>query len=228
VKYIILFFCLISNVFAQNQNQFTIKTSEIFQLFQEDFKTANRPTDLDLFWKGKLPMAISDYDKSKSRYGVSFWGGLYRHEKNTERTWAFAVCHELGHILGGAPTSSLTDYEWGSSEGQADYFAAGKCLKRYYESLYQRLSIQLPKNEWIYNEILVTAQEMSDFFNYEATTKMELSSIGNKDLTEVLESIRNGYPTNQCRIDTIVAGVLCENWPCLTGKGMRPRCWFKN
>ena len=38
------------------------------------------------------------------------------------------LCHELGHHLGGTPTKDSAS--WASTEGQADYFATLKCLRK--------------------------------------------------------------------------------------------------
>ena len=46
------------------------------------------------------------------------------------------ICHEVGHHLGGAPfmPKYYEDYYLfrGSSEGQADYYAANTCLKKWF------------------------------------------------------------------------------------------------
>lgn len=232
MKYLIIFLLLslTSKSFANDSDQekFISKTKEIYDLLAIDFEEANRPTDLDLFWKGKFPIALSDYEKESKRHVISFWGGLYRHEKMTSKTWAFSVCHEIGHILGGTPRVNLEGLEWGSSEGQADYYAAGKCLKIYYAKMYEKLQINLPQEKWIKKEIIQTAKEFSDFINFEANDENNFSSIFKKDLTKVELTIFDDYPSNQCRIDTIIAGALCKNWPCLTGRGKRPSCWYNN
>lgn len=223
-----LFFGIVSNSFATDSTQeaFASETKDIYDLLAGDFKEANRPTDLDLFWKGKLPLALSDYELDTKKYVISFWGGLYRHEKMTTRAWAFSVCHEIGHILGGSPRVKIEGYEWGSSEGQADYYAAGKCLKSYYAKMHEKLQIDFPKDKWIKKEIIQTAKDFSDFINFETIAENDFSSIFKKDLTKVEVTLFNEYPKNQCRIDTIIAGALCKNWPCLSGKGKRPRCWY--
>jgi hypothetical protein len=232
MKFLLIFiiFSITSNSFATDSDQeiFVSKTKEIYDLLAPDFKEANRPTDLDLFWKGKFPIALSDYDKDTKRHVISFWGGLFRHEKMTTRAWAFSVCHEIGHILGGTPRVNLEGLEWGSSEGQADYYAAGKCLKIYFAKIHEIHQIDFPQEKWIKKEIIKTAEDFSDFINFEKIVENDFSSIFKKDLTKVEVTIFDDYPSNQCRIDTIIAGALCKNWPCLTGRGKRPSCWYNN
>lgn len=226
MKYLIIFFLLTSHCFAQTVDNFQAQSNEIYQLFADEFTLQKRPTNLDLFWKGKWPIASSNFDTDTQQYVVSFWGGLYRHKKTTPRTWAFSVCHEIGHVLGDEPRSTLEGYLWGSSEGQADYYAAGKCLKIYYEYLYKKQGLNSPLSNWIRNEIIQTAKEMSDFFNSDFIGKGPLSSIEQKDLNIVEQTIKNDYPSIQCRVDTIIAGANCQKWPCTSGEGSRPKCWF--
>ena len=58
-------------------------------------------------------------------------GGIARAQGMTQDSLALIVCHEIGHHLGGAPRTFL--YEgWPSAEGQADYWASSKCMKKYF------------------------------------------------------------------------------------------------
>ncbi len=58
---------------------------------------------------------------------IVLYGGATPHPELTEDASALIVCHEIGHHLGGAP---LVPEIALSSEGQADYFATAKCLRR--------------------------------------------------------------------------------------------------
>src|SRR5690606_11499441 len=63
---------------------------------------------------------------------VNMYGWLARHETITEDGFALVLCHEIGHHLGGAPKVAglLGLNRWASNEGQADYYATLKCLRR--------------------------------------------------------------------------------------------------
>jgi len=75
-------------------------------------------------------------------YKVAMFGGLARHNSITEDAMSLVVCHEIGHHIGGAPKKggTVTGGWWGGSgggaaswatnEGQADYFATLKCLRK--------------------------------------------------------------------------------------------------
>ena len=69
--------------------------------------------------------------RSGKTWNVAMFGGLARHETVTEDGFALVVCHELGHHIGGAPKKvSYYSNSWASNEGQADYFANLKCLRK--------------------------------------------------------------------------------------------------
>ena len=65
---------------------------------------------------------------SKREWIVNMYGGLARHALTTPDSFAGVICHELGHHLGGYPRKSTAF--WASNEGQSDYFASTKCLRR--------------------------------------------------------------------------------------------------
>jgi len=60
---------------------------------------------------------------------LMMYGGLARRKEITPDGFSLAVCHELGHHLGGYPfEGTLQDSPpWAASEGEADYFAAHTC-----------------------------------------------------------------------------------------------------
>lgn len=68
--------------------------------------------------------------RSGNQYIIAMYGGLARHEVVTQDGFALVACHELGHHLGGAPKKPQ---RWASNEGQADYYANLKCLRRIFD-----------------------------------------------------------------------------------------------
>lgn len=62
---------------------------------------------------------------------IQVLGGLARYPNLTEDGIALVMCHEVGHQLGGQP---LQSNDLISSEGQSDYFAATKCLRKYFKT----------------------------------------------------------------------------------------------
>merc|ERR1719433_1078923 len=71
--------------------------------------------------------------KTGLSWEVFMLGGLARHAAITKDGFALVVCHEIGHLIGGAPLIPGRP-EPIANEGQADYWGATKCLKRYLRS----------------------------------------------------------------------------------------------
>jgi hypothetical protein len=74
--------------------------------------------------------------QSGKTWKVAMFGGLARHATITKDAMALVVCHEIGHHLGGAPKTAgfLGLNRWASNEGQADYYANLKCLRKLFLS----------------------------------------------------------------------------------------------
>ncbi len=68
---------------------------------------------------------------SRSPFGNTFilhmFGGMARHPQMTKESFLLIACHEMGHHLGKSPRYPGTPM---ASEGQADYFATLKCMRK--------------------------------------------------------------------------------------------------
>ncbi|MEH0861431.1 MULTISPECIES: hypothetical protein [Halobacteriovorax] len=156
---------------------------------------------------------------------VSMFGGLARHETITGDGFATVVCHELGHHLGGAPKkSSWWGSSWASNEGQADYFATSKCLRKYMEN---------DNNIKMMNEVEVPAIAKEscakNFVNENEYAMCLRGSMAGMSLANLFRALRNlttdlkfdtpdsnvvsrtnhNHPAPQCRLDTYYQGALC-------------------
>ena len=61
--------------------------------------------------------------------------------------FAFVVCHEIAHHMGGFPFYSYTSLGWAAAEGQADYWAAHTCLRTAWEGqITENLALALDRN----------------------------------------------------------------------------------
>lgn len=165
-----------------------------------------------------------------------------------------ALCHELGHIISGYPTISFNGQTL-SVEGQADYFAASVCLKSLWNSqtaANEQVSRQVAPSVTKRCEKLASSnaknlcariiQSELDYWTWKGIASVSVEA---SDRTVVEETLVY-YPADQCRLDTAIAGALCEapfdlktipsskeqalanscheaNNPT----GARPRCWFK-
>jgi hypothetical protein len=169
-------------------------------------------------------------------WNVAMFGGLARHKAITKDAMALVVCHEIGHHIGGAPKKGGAAgggwwggtgggaISWASNEGQADYFATLKCLRKAWindnnEAIAK--SLNAPK--------LVTDMCKKTYKNKTDTalcvrTSMAGQSVGNlfADLgkldlpkfetpdTKVVSRTDDNHPKAQCRLDTYYQGSLCD------------------
>lgn len=187
---------------------------------------------------------------------VSMFGGLARHATVTADGFALVVCHELGHHIGGAPRkASAWASAWASNEGQSDYFATLKCLRRVWNDENNTeviSSMEIPadlKEKCASTDDaslcirggmagMSVARLFQSLYGEANSPKFETPS------TKVVIKTDDNHPATQCRLDTYFQGALCEKsfnenvdgksevtGTChgSTGQktGLRPLCWFK-
>ena len=206
------------------------------------------------FWEDERVNASSG--KKNGNFILNIYGGLARFSPVTEDAFKLILCHEMGHLIGGAPT--WKPFNDASSEGQADYFATLKCFRR----IHLNSTIQKPTIR-IHPTALVKCDQyhQSDFDKnlcYKSTLAQESLSRTIKELANLADlpdfdtkdpyvrmfTIFNGYPNPQCRLDTMFAGSLCSNdifekmdlnlynkGNCHSFKSdpidtLRPKCWY--
>jgi hypothetical protein len=64
---------------------------------------------------------------------VSLFGGLARHKEMSFEGMVLVTCHELHHVLSGAPF--YPDSDWNAaSEGMSDYGATAACARKMFDS----------------------------------------------------------------------------------------------
>jgi hypothetical protein len=156
---------------------------------------------------------------------VSMFGGLARHETITEDGFALVVCHELGHHIGGAPRKiSPWSSPWASNEGQADYFATLKCLRRGWErdnneeivramnvpeALQKACSAQHIWNQDYYTCIRGGMAGMSVAKLFQALRNSTVEPKFETPDLKVVTKTDDNHPATQCRLDTYFQGSLC-------------------
>jgi hypothetical protein len=193
-----------------------------------------------------------------SKWIITMYGGLARRPEITPDAFALAACHEIGHHLGGFPFYVEGDI---AVEGQADYFATHACSKLLWadeeeRNAHARLkaskSIKQKCNaehaSWETRNLcyrtMLAGVSLSNLL-----TMLQLGlpvAVDSPSNGVVLDTI-DGHPAAQCRLDTFIAGSLCnkifDNARIPQGpKGMvrtscthaggdeigfRPACWFK-
>jgi hypothetical protein len=179
---------------------------------------------------GKLEVARRWTDGTVNAYAerdgetwkVSMFGGLARHRTITVDGFALVVCHELGHHIGGAPRYAGDD--WAANEGQSDYFATLKCLRRVWLNEDNALAVsklEVPEylkescsNAWSNpaDQALCIRGAMAGDSVARLFASMSWAKPAKFDTPDPKQVTRtnDNHPATQCRLDTYFQGALCE------------------
>ncbi|AUN98811.1 hypothetical protein DOM21_06940 [Bacteriovorax stolpii] len=183
--------------------------ARIMGLFSKELQTTGYPLMLDAQWESPFFGAgVSFYNE---QFRMMILGGTTRIQGMSLDAYAAVVCHEMGHILGGAPHQTITGAEWSSSEGQSDFFAASVCLPRYYKAI----------GELEHN--IAKRVEKAGFEMMNSMKEFDSNSVGQGrklvrhavNVTVVNETLINNYPSIQCRYETF------------RNPAKRASCWYK-
>ncbi len=158
--------------------------------------------------------------RSGINWQVEMYGGLARRPEVTADGFALVVCHEVGHHLGGFPFKGDS---WAGAEGQADYFATQACARKLWRD-------DLGENQRY--RMLVPASVVSRCDTYwngaEDRDLCYRTAAAGKSLADLLAVLEAGsvhfdtpdptrvtatnidHPAAQCRLDTYIAGGLCN------------------
>lgn len=159
-----------------------------------------------------------------SSWNVNMFGGLARHKDITSDGFAMVLCHEIGHHIGGAPKVNHLLQYWASNEGQSDYFASLKCLRRAFIN---------DDNEAVVSKMIIpefVTEKCNEAYSTRAEQMLCIRiSMAGDSLAALLASLRNqaraqfntpdpkivsktdhAHPAAQCRLDTYFQGALCD------------------
>jgi hypothetical protein len=165
-------------------------------------------------------------DQKPGQFLITIFGGLARHPELTPDGFATVLCHELGHHLGGYPKKFPN--RWSSAEGQADYFATLKCLRKFWKN--EDHSAALPNGPL--PEILKRECESSSP-NLQERQLCLRAGLAGKSFSRFIQDLdaeeaeplletpdasavpytNEMYPSAQCRLDTLFQGALCAASP---------------
>ncbi len=240
---------------GMTQAQFNADIGKVANVYNPIFANKGIPFVIEGLWNNNNVNSQA-YIDSNGVHVVEIWGGLARHPLITDDALKLVVCHEIGHHLGGAPKFSAQGNTWASVEGQADYFATMKCLRK----VFATDGGSVPAN------VAPTAQQQCQ--KYHNTTALELavcerismagqaaaalsatldgSAMPNFTTPDpsIVSQTFEQHPAGQCRLDTYFHGGLCQVsdsvdfdnsnpdvGACLNnsseGYGARPLCWYK-
>ena len=154
---------------------------------------------------------------------VSMFGGLARHKTITEDGFALVICHEIGHHIGGVPRYSGGD--WASNEGQSDYFATTKCLRRVWQSEDNASVVRSMEVPAVLTQSCT--KQWSDKKDRDICIRGGMAGMSVANLfaalswsmkqpkfdtpdTRQVSATSHSHPATQCRLDTYYQGALCE------------------
>ncbi len=247
----LLSFAVSANASNMTEADFDRALARIESTYQPYFRAKGQTLEIEKDWIDGTANAFAD--REGETFIVEVYGGLARHSLITEDAFLLFVCHELGHHIGGAPIPE--GYDWPSFEGQSDYFAAAKCLKRVLDPqnplpasdvdpvLATKCSetFKAPADQRTCERVGMAGQSAAKFFHM-IEKKGLPPSFATPDQT-VVSKTRASHANSQCRLDTYLAGATCNSdlslnpdvldpsknvcWQGREPVGFRPRCWFK-
>lgn len=213
---------------------------------------------IDRKWESEIVNAGTYRDAGGSHWHINLYGGFPRHPAITEDGYALVICHELGHHIGGAPKKIINGKRfWASTEGQSDYFATLKCLRRVFgqeDNIGAIAKMKIPAivreecehfpTEW--ERALCIRTSLAGLSVASVNADSRKVPVPEFEMTDpkVVESTYDGHPIPQCRLDTYFQGSVCEvpsfrnlsqNDEVLNTcheslshtKGLRPLCWYR-
>ncbi len=206
-----------------SQDQFNNIIDEIESLYAPIVSSEGGTLKVERNWDDGTVNAYAQ--RVGQTYRVAMFGGLARHETITEDGFRLVICHEIGHHIGGAPKKLFYGTKsWASNEGQSDYFATLKCLRRAWlneDNSTVISSMEVPaavttscRQAWA-NEndyaICVRGAMAGDSVSrlFAALRNNEPAKFETPD-SKVVEVTDDRHPATQCRLDTYFQGALCE------------------
>lgn len=231
-----------------SEEDFNSIIREFEAIYTPMFKERGWNLKINNNWKSSIVNARA-HRRGRTRF-VTMFGGMARHKEMNKLGFALVVCHEIGHHIGGAPQA----FGGMSNEGQADYFASTKCMRRYLRKKDFKTNKTFSVAEEKCNKLFTNAQEVNHCI-LTAQGSMSLSRIfavlQGVDMpmfetpdTSIARRTNYKHPPAQCRLDTFFAGALCDNdidtpfsgkdeaqGACYKASGdefgYRPHCWFR-
>ncbi len=212
-----------------SKEQFEIVINKVSNTYSPIVEAKGARLIFNRKWDDNTVNASAARDLSRGTdWFVSMFGGLARHPQMTEDAFLVVVCHELGHHLGGFPKKTQAfqvDRKWSSVEGQCDYFASLKCLKKVFEKEDNEAAL---KNKIVPQIVLEQCE--SSYVNHHEKMICIRSAIAGMEISKFIEvlteskksvsfatpdkkkvfKIEKDHNSAQCRLDTFFQGSLCE------------------
>jgi hypothetical protein len=204
------------------QQRFNFILDKVVRIYTNEFTKRGKKLVLNRLWSNGQVNAYAHQEGMA--WNVDMYGGLARHSLITDDGYMLVACHEIGHHLGGAPHSVEKSRSWGANEGQADYFANLKCMRKLFENDNNQ---QIISKMFIPNEVKEKCSLVYKNDNeYAICVRTSIAGLvlgrvlnevnqdGNIDFTTPDTSIAavtfDGHSKSQCRLDTYFQASLCD------------------
>lgn len=221
-------FASVSYLELQDVKQALFEAFEVLKENPSDTLKINKPIPglSETYW-WDIDMVHASYVKVETdgttEHNLYLMGGFVRLADMTPEGLLVTGCHEMGHGIGGTPHK-----ESGSStEGQSDYFATAKCLPIALKFLkartefttkdvYKKLCERQGSFEIGECERMMFALE-SDISYFKTLGDLVSFDVFSTHVQHDLNTSPSYYPDSQCRLDTMINGIMGLE---------RPECWF--
>jgi hypothetical protein len=204
-----------------NEAQFNKVMDRIEAIYGPEIKARGARLVIKRLWTNETVNASAQ--RVGNDYVLNMYGGLARHESITQDGMALVVCHEMGHHLGGAPKYDA-GADWAANEGQADYFANLKCLRRMFAGRGADEFTRVKGDDAGPRAACEAAWKSAadrDLCVRESMAGMSVTTLlrilggepvqprfDTPDPAQVAETY-DAHPAAQCRLDTYFAGSIC-------------------
>ncbi|MBC7429174.1 MAG: hypothetical protein H7336_11215 [Bacteriovorax sp.] len=169
------------------------------------------------------PTVNASAQENGNSWQINMYGGLARHPLTTDDGFMMVVCHELGHHLGGAPRYDRNT-DWAANEGQADYFAGLKCMRRVLRNddniaIVAKMTIDAEATKQctsVYKSEsdIALCQRVAMAGKSLGSLLGELGGNSNVNFNtpdkKVVKTTNDAHPAAQCRLDTYFQSMLCD------------------
>jgi hypothetical protein len=206
------------------EDDFKDVLSTVRDHYAKEFSARNLAVEFTMDWPNTWFNAQAGWKDPKT-VRFLFSGELARGRYMTRDALMFVACHEMGHHFGGLPRKS----SWAAAEGQADYFAAVKCMRDILKNDPENAkaeALSLPekiitKCHEVYRDAddfqlcLRTAkagEDMTKTFQFNRTKSEIPGSMFFQELPAV-EKTNTDYPSYACRAETAYQGAICNKGP---------------
>jgi len=221
----------IKSVNGITEEEFNKSIDEVEEVYAPIVANMGAKLEIERRWSDGTVNAYAS--QSGRTWKVAMFGGLARHSTITKDAMALVVCHEIGHHIGGAPKKGGSaggwwggaSSTWASNEGQSDYFATLKCLRKAWINDNNEEIVKALNAPKIVSDMCKKTYKKNKIDSSICVrTSMAGKSVGNlfatlgrgtdpkfetPDMT-VVKATDDSHPKAQCRLDTYYQGSLCD------------------